>query len=485
MFRDKAAFLLYKYTVFFKQAPFLKGKVPFIFNQTQFIIGCGPTLQSSVTTIFDPLKLTELARKTGFQQRKSKLKPAEFIDTMMFCDLDHSRLSLQDCCNDLASQHQKSISKVALHKRFNDKSFNFLKSVLSEQMASKLGLNMEKHWQTFTRVLIADSCKFTLPDQYQEHYPGFAGTRSKSLMNIQYAFDLKQGDWQTLELTKATENDLGYSKRVPPHIVKGDLHIRDLGYVSHNYLKKVVAEEAFFLNRLHPLWKPTLRNTDKSINWPAFYQKVRDRKSGCEVMITIGKGKDAFDCRLVALPVPEQVWVERIRKAQAKAKSVGYELTDEYKHRCRLSLFITNVPKETLKTEDIIQLYRLRWQIELVFKTWKSLLDLHKVKVVKKDRMECQLLGRFIWILLNWKIFRCVDAVVRKNSFEYACSLWKFFKQARQCSHLLRLVIKGKIRFNDWYEIAIFNIVKNWLIEPKKGKKSGYQIINEIFVPLS
>ena len=446
---------------------------------------CESTLRNSITTVFDPSKLTELARKAGFQQRKSKLQPAEFIDTMMFCDHDHSQLSLQDCCNDLAQQHQKSISKVALHKRFNEKAFSFLKSVLSEQMTSKLDLDMEKDWGPFTRVLIADSCKFTLPHQYQEYYPGFAGTRSKSLMNVQYAFDLKQGDWQTLELTKATENDSGYSKRVPPHILKGDLHIRDLGYVSHNYLKNIVSEEAFFLNRLHPLWKPALQDTGKPIDWPAFYQKIRDNKSGYEMMITIGKGKDAFDCRLIALPVPEQVWTERIRKAQAKAKSIGYELTDEYKHRCRLSLFITNVSKETLKTDEIIQLYRLRWQIELVFKTWKSLLDMHKVKVVKKDRLECQLLGRFIWILLNWKIFRCVDAVIRQNSPIYACSLWKFFKQASRSKHLLRLVINGKIRFNDWYEISIFSIVKNWLIEPKKGKKSGYQIINEIFPSLS
>ena len=61
----------------------------------------------------------------------------------------------------------------------------------------------------------------------------------------------------------------------------------------------------------------------------------------------------------------EEVWAERIRKAQIRAKR---RLTDEHKHRCRFGLFITNTTKEMLEASNIIQLYYLRWQIELVFK---------------------------------------------------------------------------------------------------------------------
>ena len=62
----------------------------------------------------------------------------------------------------------------------------------------------------------------------------------------------------------------------------------------------------------------------------------------------------------------------------------------------RCSLFITNTSEGMLKTAEIIELYRLRWQIELVFKTWKSLLNVHKVKAVKKERLECHLIAKFI-----------------------------------------------------------------------------------------
>lgn len=350
-------------------------------------------------------------------------------------------------------------------------------------MTSKLVVAGENNWHPFSRVMIADSCKFALPQKFEKDYPAHSGNHAKSLMNIQYSFDLKHGNWEVLELAKATENDLAYTKRTLEHIRQGDLYIRDLGYVSHAYLIKIVKEKAFFINRLHPLWNPVLCDTGKAINWVSLYEKMKQTKTAhLETMITIGTGQNAFNCRLIAVSVPEEVWAERIRKAQIRAKSVGYQLTDEYKQRCRFSLFITNTSDEILKTTEIMQLYRLRWQIELVFKTWKSLLNIHKVKAVKKERFECHLIAKFIWILINWKIFRCVDIFIRHNSSDYACSMWKFFKQAKRCGNALRIAVIGKITFADWCKVFLVNI-KSLLIEPKKGKRAGFAIVNDVFNP--
>jgi len=404
----------------------------------------------------------------------------------MFTDPEHNKLSLQDCCNDIAQQSGKSLSKVALHNRFNQRSLHFLKLVLAEQMACKLATGGVNNWEPFSRVMIADSCKFGLPEQYQADYPGYGRARSKALMNIQYAFDLKNGDWETLELTKATQNDMAYSKNTLQHIRKGDLHIRDLGYVTHDYLSKVVNEKAFFLNRLHPKWNPRQYSTGKPVDWAAVYQWTqKKRNSYFETVVTINTEDHAFNCRLIAIPVPEQVWAERIRKAQKQAQSHGYQLSDEYKQRCRLSLYITNTEATVLKTADVAELYRLRWQIELIFKTWKSLLSIHKVKAVKKDRLECQLIAKFIWILLNWKIFRCIDDFIKKNSTDYACSMWKFFKQTDRYKFVLRKVVAGSLAFKDYCEMCIYPIIINLTIEPKKNKKAAYCIINHMFNLLS
>jgi len=433
----------------------------------------------------DPDTLSELARKSGFLQRVSKLKPAEFIDMLMFGELDHSQLSLQDYCNDLAQQHQRSLSKVGLHKRFNERTLKFLKSVLATQMAVKLDCGQLSHWQPFSRVIITDSSKFTLPEQFKEHYPGFGNFGVSSIMNIQYSFDLKHGNWENLELTKATQNDQSYSAKTLDQIKKGDLHIRDLGYVTLEYMGKLIQQEAFFLNRPHPQVKLVQHSNNEQMDWTKLYQKMRGSNKHFETMVTVGTGKEAIDCRLVALPVPEQVWAKRIRKAEQKAKSQKSSITDEYKARCKFTIFITNTTGKILNAEAIIELYRLRWQIELVFKTWKSLLGIHKVKAVQKDRLECQLIAKFIWILLNWKIFRYLDFIVQKDSPGYSCSMWKFFKQARRSGYALRMVVNGGLDLKQWCEIFIIPIIKYMLIEPKKGKKAAFEIVNDLFNPLS
>jgi hypothetical protein len=401
----------------------------------------------------------------------------------MFSDYDHNQLSLQDCCNDLLQQHHTSLSKVALHKRFNQRSLDFLKAVLAEQMISKLEIETGNQWQPFSRVLIADSCKFSLPEQYKEDFPPMGGCRGgKSLMNIQYSFDIKHGQWENLEFTKARQNDQSHSKKTLDAIRKGDLYIRDLGFVIHDYLAKVVKEEAFFLNRLHPSCKPVETSSCKVIDWAALYKRMADNKEETfETIVTIGSGERAFSCRLIAVPVPPNVWSERIRKGQKQSQGHGYSLSDEYKNRSKFSIFISNVDQKILKAADVIQLYRLRWQIELIFKSWKSLFSIHKVKAVKKERLECQLIGKILLIIVNWRIYRCIDTIIQKSSSEYSCSMWKLLKHTRKYSTTVRAMVSGSIAVTDWLKTFIYPSIKFLLVEPKKGKKPAFLIVIQAF----
>lgn len=400
----------------------------------------------------------------------------------MFSQLDHSQVSLQDCCNDLSQQHQKQYSKVALHKRFNQSSVDFLKAVLAEQLTDHSTVH-ESLWNPFNRILIGDSCKFSIPEHLNKDYPGFQGCRpAKALMNLQYAFDLKNGHWQYLEFTRATENDQRYSAKIINDIQIGDLLLRDLGFVTLQYLQTIIDKRAYFINRMPPKWSVSQKGTGKQIDWKSIYNKMKkyDLKH-MEMEVMIGKENTPIASRLVISPVPLSVYQERLRKVEKHARSKGFQVSDEYKIRCRLNVFITNISKKLLPTENISKVYRTRWQIELVFKTWKSLLLIHKTKPVKKHRLECQLLAKFIWVLLNWKIFQALSKFILKDSPNNNCSLWKFFKQAIHHSYSLRMVIAGTLKFERWCKIYIYPIVRCLLIEPKNDKTPHHQILNQSF----
>lgn len=436
--------------------------------------------------MFDTERLRAHARQTGFLKRAGKLKPEDFLETLMFSEYDHRQLSLQDCCNDIMQYHHTSLSKVGLHKRFNANSLAFVKAVLAEQMTARLELNGGKRWHPFSRVLIADSCKFLLPEHYKEDYPPmgrFAG--GSSLMNIQYAFDIKNGNWENLEFTQATRNDQSHSRRRLEYIHQDELHIRDLGFITHDYLLKVVRQKAYFLNRLHTACRPVETATGKAIDWSRLYRSISDkRESVFETRITIGHGNKAFECRLIAVAVPDEVWRQRIRKANIQAKRQSYTLTQEYKDRARFSLFITNTEPGIIPAEDVVKLYRIRWQIELVFKNWKSLWRIHQVKAIKKERMECQMLAKLLLVLMNWKIYRCMDAITQENAPGNSCSMWKLFKYTRRQNHIIRKIAAGQITILYWYKNVLSRIVKSLLLEHKKEKTPAFEIVNHSFSPL-
>jgi hypothetical protein len=47
------------------------------------------------------------------------------------------------------------------------------------------------------------------------------------------------------------------------------------------------------------------------------------------------------------------------------------------RHKQEYTVLVTNVPRRVLTARQVAEVYRLRWQIELVFKEWKSYANLH------------------------------------------------------------------------------------------------------------
>ena len=84
--------------------------------------------------------------------------------------------------------------------------------------------------------------------------------------------------------------------------------------------------------------------------------------------------KERVAARLIASRVPEAIVNERRRKARKNAKKKGDTPSQAHLTLLAWNLFITNVPPTIWKTETVLKVYPLRWQIELIFKSWKSYL---------------------------------------------------------------------------------------------------------------
>ncbi|SNS67832.1 Transposase DDE domain-containing protein [Anaerovirgula multivorans] len=99
-------------------------------------------------------------------------------------------------------------------------------------------------------------------------------------------------------------------------------------------------------------------------------------------------------CRLVALRLSDEIVNEHRRKAKKKDKSQGKQLTAKEIELLAFNIIITNANEDMPSSEAVCDLYRARWQIELVFKACKSYLNIDKLGNCGLYQLECLIYGR-------------------------------------------------------------------------------------------
>lgn len=427
---------------------------------------------------FSTKLINGLAVKTGFIKRSRKLSAFHFVNSLMFSCGNQASTSLPDITADLDQQFSVRISKEALHKKFNAPGVNLLKELIKVHLSKQFSLQRDSELQKhFSAINIKDSSKFSLPSIYNGDYPGFGNFHmGQGMMNIQYEYDLASGNWKTLELTTINRNDQQDSKQTIESICAGELYIRDLGYVTPTYLKAIIDKNACFLNRLPA--QATIHTLDrKTINWSSIERKFKQLGGVALDIDVLIYQKDSIGCRLVIERVTDDVYRERIRQAKRSAKRHGVGLSRQHRARCRYNTFITNVNRQILPLEKIRKVYYLRWQIELAFKTWKSFFEISKLKKVKKERLECQLLAKLLWVFLNWRLFQSCNHHVQSKTPEKGVSVLKFFKRCISFSATLRLVVLNRLPIQIWLNKIFLPLIDNTACEAPAGKTTHYKVI--------
>jgi hypothetical protein len=81
---------------------------------------------------------------------------------------------------------------------------------------------------------------------------------------------------------------------------------------------------------------------------------------------------ERLPCRMIAVRVPQEKANRRRQGAAEKAQKHGRTPSREYLAMQSWSVFVTNCEADEFTWKEVVILYRVRWQIELMFKLWKS-----------------------------------------------------------------------------------------------------------------
>jgi len=352
--------------------------------------------------------LHALAVSSGFCQRASKLSPEVFFD-LMFYTISHTEQgSLSYMVSLLQSNFGVTIDKQSLDERFNEKCVSFVQSVLKEVLREQFAnLYSEKLLPDFSRIRIKDSTKFMVPSNLEGHYKSCGGdvhSRSKASISVQYEYDLKSGEITDLTITSGDRNDRTDAGETTDNIEKDDLILRDLGYFSTPVFENCMEKGAFFLSRLDCSTNvyDALGNL---ISFKDIYKLMRENGIIEKEMSVYVGSQTRLPVRLILQLVPDEVYEQRIREKTKKSKGQGRgQLKEETKIRCRFTLFITNAEESRLPLKLTFPLYRLRWQIELQFKSWKSVFKIGSLQKMKEHRYITLLHMKLLLIIINLQI---------------------------------------------------------------------------------
>jgi hypothetical protein len=112
---------------------------------------------------------------------------------------------------------------------------------------------------------------------------------------------------------------------------------------------------------------------------------------------------------------------------------------------------VTNLPRESVPALDVVELYRLRWQIELLFKELKSYCNLKKFSIINKDTVTTLIYGGFSTVLLKRLMAFSTEALK---------SLWiSTQKTARSELNWLSLMA-SKISQGDSIECVLYECIE-------------------------
>jgi hypothetical protein len=166
---------------------------------------------------------------------------------------------------------------------------------------------------------------------------------------------------------------------------------------------------AYFLSRLNHQLSLYEKSQDEKSQDDSFTSfdlvkklKGKEKKgiSSWEYAVWLRQGARELKIRVIAEKVPDELANARRREIRRRGKERGYTPSGRYLYLQGWNVYMTSAGEELLPTQAVSVMYGVRWQIELVFKAWKSYHGLCELKGKRPERIECFIYGRLIMATL-------------------------------------------------------------------------------------
>lgn len=308
--------------------------------------------------------LEKTLRESGALVRRRGIASAEALLRLILV-YSLCGLSLRATAAWAQAQGVASVSDVALLKRLR-KASSWMGQLLAAKLAERVE-GLEPQPLSY-RLRIVDATTASIP--------GSRGTDYR----VHLGFDLGSFQVDRIEVTGAQGGE-SYSRL---GIKAGDLILADRGYCHRRGLAAVRQAGADFLVRINWQNLPLEDFQHQRLDLVKFLERVKGSEAVEFEVATVADPSQAIPsmpARLIVVRKPAEAAEAERRRIVREASRKGRKVNPKTLKAAAFFFVLTSVPRQALSAEKALELYRLRWQIEMAFKRMKGLLHLGDLPV--------------------------------------------------------------------------------------------------------
>ncbi len=397
-----------------------------------------PTLQTLLTTTAD-----QAGREVGLIQRVRLFTGATFVQTLVFGWLGTPDATLDNLAQTAATLGVR-ITGQGIADRFSPQSADCLARVLAAAIQQTITADPTDRavLNRFAGVVVIDGSVIGLPTELAVQFPGGANQMSsQAALKIGVGIDLVTGRLDGPHLMAARPHDRLLPIRDAP-VAPGVLRLADLGFFDLRVLATLSTQKASWLTRVQ-VGTAILDPAGQRLDLLTLLRRHRCKRT-LDRPVLLGL-RERLPCRLLAEQVPKAVADERRQRLRDDARRRGQTVSARKLTLSDWTIRVTNVPAQQLTVAEAMVVGRVRWQIELLFKLWKSDGKIDEWRSAKPWRVLTEVYAKLLvmviqhWVLVvtSWQYPERSMVKGAQTVRRHACYLACVFQSAEQLTAAL------------------------------------------------
>jgi hypothetical protein len=374
-------------------------------------------LQPTLKDLFQDTAET-LARDTGFCRRQRKLTGSCFAQTLVFSLLENPAATLDDFADNAAKHLATDVSPQAFDQRFTEAAACFLQELFLEAFNRSFDSARPAvlpFLRRFNGVYLRDATLVCLPAALARYFPGRGGVHAAhgaaAALKLVFEAELTTGLLTEVSLQAGLDNDK-LSEVAGQPLPPGALLLEDMGFLSGARLQHYIDQGVYVVTRI-PAWTAVFAEKGPRLDLVKELRKTKSWRYERRVRIL---HQHQVSVRLLAVRVPEAESRQRQQRVRREAQQRGRPVSQKKLDLCEWNILVTNAPASLLGAEQACVVRRVRWQIELVFKVFKSEGHIDETRSQQQWRVLCELYAKLLGMVVQQWLLLAAGYVMLQHS---------------------------------------------------------------------